>query len=56
MCNLIYQILVMLAYDSPFIYSDAVIGLLSHCLLPIILHHMVLILMHMIAIIFEMQR
>ena len=55
MCNLIYRILVMPAYDSPIIYGDAVIGLLPCCLLPMSLHHPIPMLMHVMAIILEMQ-
>ena len=56
MCNLICWILVMPAYDSQVIHSDAAIGLLPHYLLPMILYHMVPMLMHVMAIILEMQR
>ena len=55
MCNLICRILVMLAYGSPIIDDDAVIGLQPRCLLPMSLHHPVPMLMHVMVIISEMQ-
>ena len=56
MSNLICWILVVPAYDSPIIHSDAVIGPLSRYLHPIILHHMVSMLMDVVAILLEIQR
>ena len=56
MCNLICQILAMPAYNSPIIYSDAIIGLLLRCLHLMILHHMVPMLMDVVAILLETQR
>ena len=55
MCNLICRILVMLAYGSPIVDGDAIIGLQPCCLLSISLHHPVPMLMHVMAIIFEVQ-
>ena len=43
------------AYDGLIIHSDAVIELLTCCLLPMILHHIVPMLMHVMAIISKMQ-
>ena len=56
MCNLIYRILVLLAYSSLIIYGDAVIELLPCCLLPMMLHHLISMLIHVMAIVLEMQR
>ena len=55
MCNLIHRIFVVSAYGSPIVDGDAVVGLQPRCFLPMSLHHLVPMLMHVMGIILEAQ-
>ena len=55
MLNLIYLILISVAYDIPVLDTDAVIWLLSCCLYPLVLHYGAPVVMNAMVVIFEMR-
>ena len=55
MLNLIYQILILAAYDSPVLNTDAVIWPLPHYLHPLIPYYSILVAINAMPVIFEMQ-